>query len=178
MRKNPEKNLTQGTCPDRGSKPGPLRDKRACYHLLHSVGPCNNNWYKKWEPALHFCHNLKYSENLGMRTYSRFFKEVSQLNHSIEYCTWNNYSISGLRIYFLIPKLNTQGLGGLTPRGREYLTCELRRRRDFRTGGHNMDLKWIVNILLVWHNICDPSYESADVKLVVKLHDNIFETIY
>ena len=32
-------NLTQETCPDRGSNPGPLRDKRACYHLLHSCGP-------------------------------------------------------------------------------------------------------------------------------------------
>ena len=34
----PRKNLTQETCPDRGSNPGPLRDKRACYHLLHSAG--------------------------------------------------------------------------------------------------------------------------------------------
>ena len=34
----PRKKLTQETCPDRGSKPGPLRDKRACYHLLHSGG--------------------------------------------------------------------------------------------------------------------------------------------
>ena len=32
----PRKNLTQEICPDRGSNPGPLRDKRACYHLLHS----------------------------------------------------------------------------------------------------------------------------------------------
>ena len=32
------KNLTLETCPDRGSNPGPLRDKRACYHLLHSGG--------------------------------------------------------------------------------------------------------------------------------------------
>ena len=32
------KKLTQETCPDRGSNPGPLRDKRACYHLLHSGG--------------------------------------------------------------------------------------------------------------------------------------------
>ena len=39
MRKNPEKNLTQETCPDRGSNPGPLRDKHACYHFLHSGGP-------------------------------------------------------------------------------------------------------------------------------------------
>ena len=34
----PRKNLTQKTCPDRGSNPGPLCDKRACYHLLHSGG--------------------------------------------------------------------------------------------------------------------------------------------
>ena len=34
----PRKNLTQETCPDRVSNPGPLRDKRACYHLLHSGG--------------------------------------------------------------------------------------------------------------------------------------------
>ena len=32
------KNLTQETSPDRGSNPGPLSDKRACYHLLHSGG--------------------------------------------------------------------------------------------------------------------------------------------
>ena len=31
----PRKNLTQEICPDRGSNPGPLRDKRACYHLRH-----------------------------------------------------------------------------------------------------------------------------------------------
>ena len=34
----PPKNLTQKTCPDRGSNPGPLRDRRVCYHLLHSGG--------------------------------------------------------------------------------------------------------------------------------------------
>ena len=39
----PRKNLTQEICPDRGSNPGPLRDKRACYHMLHSGGP------KKWK---------------------------------------------------------------------------------------------------------------------------------
>ena len=32
----PRKNLTQESCHDRGSNPGPLRDKRACYRLLHS----------------------------------------------------------------------------------------------------------------------------------------------
>ena len=32
------KNLTQETCPDRGSNPGPLRDRRACSRLAHSGG--------------------------------------------------------------------------------------------------------------------------------------------
>ena len=32
------KNLTQETCPDLGSNPGPLRDRRACYCLSHSGG--------------------------------------------------------------------------------------------------------------------------------------------
>ena len=31
----PRKNLTLETCPGRGSNPGPLRDRRACYRLLH-----------------------------------------------------------------------------------------------------------------------------------------------
>ena len=35
----PQKNLTAETCPDRGSNPGPLRDRRACYRLAHSDGP-------------------------------------------------------------------------------------------------------------------------------------------
>ena len=36
------KNFTQETCPDRGSNPGLQRDKRACYHLLHSGGLVQN----------------------------------------------------------------------------------------------------------------------------------------
>ena len=40
----PRKNLTQEAYPDRGSNPGPLRDKRACYHLLHSGGPIVFFW--------------------------------------------------------------------------------------------------------------------------------------
>ena len=30
----PRKNLSEESCPDRGSNPGPLRDRRTCYHLL------------------------------------------------------------------------------------------------------------------------------------------------
>ena len=32
------KNLTQETCPDRGSNAGPLRDRSAYYRLSHSGG--------------------------------------------------------------------------------------------------------------------------------------------
>ena len=38
----PRKNLTQETCPDRGSNPGLLRDRRACYCLSHSGGQYYN----------------------------------------------------------------------------------------------------------------------------------------
>ena len=34
----PRKNRTQEICPDRRSNPGPLRDRRACYYLVHSGG--------------------------------------------------------------------------------------------------------------------------------------------
>ena len=33
-----EKPQKTSPCLDRGSNPGPLLDKRACYHLLHSGG--------------------------------------------------------------------------------------------------------------------------------------------
>ena len=41
----PRKNLTQETCPDQESNRGPLRDRRACYRLLHSGGPFKENIY-------------------------------------------------------------------------------------------------------------------------------------
>ena len=34
----PQKNLTQETCPDRGSNSGPQRERHTCYRLLHSGG--------------------------------------------------------------------------------------------------------------------------------------------
>ena len=34
----PRKNLTQETCPNRGSNTGLLHDRHACYHLSHSGG--------------------------------------------------------------------------------------------------------------------------------------------
>ena len=42
----PRKNLTQETCPDRGSNPGSLRDRRACCQLSNSGGRiCANPTY-------------------------------------------------------------------------------------------------------------------------------------
>ena len=38
----PQKNLTQETCPDRESNPGPLRERRIRYPLLHNGGHTNN----------------------------------------------------------------------------------------------------------------------------------------
>ena len=37
-KEKPRKNLTQETCADRGSNPGPLRDRRACYRQILSGG--------------------------------------------------------------------------------------------------------------------------------------------
>ena len=36
---NPRKDLTQVTCPGRGSNPSPLLDRRACHRLSQSDGP-------------------------------------------------------------------------------------------------------------------------------------------
>ena len=53
----PRQNPTQETCPDRRSNPGQLRDKRACYHLLHSGGPCS---IKNWPRS-----GIKRAKNMG-----------------------------------------------------------------------------------------------------------------
>ena len=54
------KNLTQKTCPDRGSNPGPLRDKRACYHLRRVDLA---NWVLRISPK--FTAGVKYQIHLG-----------------------------------------------------------------------------------------------------------------
>ena len=42
----------------RGSNPGPLRDKRACYHLLHSGGLAQYKLFENWK-YLHLKKHLK-----------------------------------------------------------------------------------------------------------------------
>ena len=53
VRKNPERNLTQETCPDWGSNPGLLHDRRACCCLAHE------GW--RWKPML--AHSLLFSKS-------------------------------------------------------------------------------------------------------------------
>ena len=47
-----KKKLTQETCPDRGSNPGPLHDRRACYRLAHSGGHNLTKFSKVISPPL------------------------------------------------------------------------------------------------------------------------------
>ena len=66
----PRKNLTQETCPDQGSNPGPLCNKHACYHLLHSGGHSQNindciifrHFFSVWiwNDLLQLCYNFNY----------------------------------------------------------------------------------------------------------------------
>ena len=59
----PQKNLTQEICPDWGLNPGPLRDRRACYRLLHSDGPksriCSIKIIKLWQLIWQFQNSTK-----------------------------------------------------------------------------------------------------------------------
>ena len=55
----PRENLTQETCPDRRSNPGSLRDRCACYRLLHSGGQFVMYYNKK----LRYIKKLKCSGN-------------------------------------------------------------------------------------------------------------------
>ena len=49
---------------------------------------------------LHFSDNFKYSENLGMRTYSRFFNEVSQMNNSIHSLSFQSLHLRHRSFWF------------------------------------------------------------------------------
>ena len=60
----PRKNLNQETCTDRGSNPGPLRDRRTCCRLAHSGGLqisyCSFNLYRVFGNSYY-----KFLEDLG-----------------------------------------------------------------------------------------------------------------
>ena len=60
------KSLTQETCPDRGWNPGPLRDRRACYHLALSGGPIEEKTLRKpdqgieWSEWMRIWNDMKW----------------------------------------------------------------------------------------------------------------------
>ena len=63
----PRKNLTQETCPDRGSNPGPLRDRRACYFIppdtqrwTRAVNDTYNIYWRYFAKQLCSIHGLKF----------------------------------------------------------------------------------------------------------------------
>ena len=75
----PRKNLTQETCPDRGSNPGPLRDRRACYRLSHRGGP--------WQMPSSIC-------NWCRRQMFLFLFHVFQLTNSLSFCfCWYQFHV-------------------------------------------------------------------------------------
>ena len=65
---------------------------------------------------------------------------------------------------------------GFDSHGREYLTCEYRRRGILEPAVlHGPEMNTEHPTSAAQH--CDPYYKSADVKFVVKLHNLIFETV-
>ena len=77
----PRKNLTQEACPDRGSNLGPLRDKRACYHLLHSGGRFQR--FNTGEETLKIYHVLE-DLNYGIfRIYAEFGRKSSKSSRTL-----------------------------------------------------------------------------------------------
>ena len=69
----PRKNFTQGTCPDRGSNPGLLHDRRACYCLLHIGGLLQNKYTNsifEFSEYIHYC-----GQNDSLKLYIDFSKK-------------------------------------------------------------------------------------------------------
>ena len=80
----PRKNLTQETCPDRGTNPGSLRDRRACYHLSHSGG--HVTWLREMRGLL----PLAQAWSLGS-SYSQSNQQETEQStvHCVMLSTWS-----------------------------------------------------------------------------------------
>ena len=91
------KKLTQETCPDRGSKPGPLRDRRACYHLPHSGG-CKKRKRKElqhrvWLKDIHascFIQSIAHA----ICKWERETGKVQLFLNRLSIIIWNGYNTS------------------------------------------------------------------------------------
>ena len=87
------KTLTQETCPDLRSNPGPLRDRRACYRLLYRGGLDNFEVLKlkdediKLQIRVQISNRLMYWE-LVMRIQERYIRYNIKVTagESIDYC--------------------------------------------------------------------------------------------
>ena len=75
------KNLTQETCPDRGSNPGPLHDRRACYRLLHIGGRLVRIEYKISEIIIIWFSKTHYDDQFLKKNLIR--KMIPSLNRGM-----------------------------------------------------------------------------------------------
>ena len=87
----PRKNLTQETCPDRRSNPGPLCDRCACYHLGHSGGRilllilCSIA-YTKLFSKLNFNKKLLISSQYTI-SYKVVIENITDMRNIVKYCS-------------------------------------------------------------------------------------------
>ena len=80
----PRKSLTQETYPDRGSNPGPLRDRRACCRLDHSGGR-----------IYYIDKGIKLDKKIMYRNEGKncplFYVPVNKHLFSLQYCTFQYF---------------------------------------------------------------------------------------
>ena len=80
---NPERNLTQETCPDRGLNPGPLRDRLACYSLSHSGGQCERlKDYAIYRSHFRFVSYKSYMGWWALQVLTNIYTTVNYVNSS------------------------------------------------------------------------------------------------
>ena len=81
------KNLTQETCPNRGSSLGPLRDKSSCYHLLHSggqvySGPCKVVMICSLHGQMYLYNTYIWKRKLLWQQYTNFRETCSSCQYN------------------------------------------------------------------------------------------------
>ena len=96
----PRKNLAQETCPDRGSNPGPLRDRRACFRQLYSGEHTHTHTHRRTHTHTHtHIYIYIFNENI-------FTAHLTPPNHEILYMI----SCSVTDTYFLVQTQNVDYL--------------------------------------------------------------------
>ena len=101
-----------GNCPDRGSNPGPLRDKRACYHLLHSGGliwTSNNIKITNKLIVPHHHHQCVLSKDRQVLHCKRRNEDCSSAQRQVFHCKFRNQGCSSVEEQVFHSKLRNQG---------------------------------------------------------------------